>query len=451
MISSLVFVIVGARMLGVARFGGYEISMMYGELAINLVASAASILMTREIAKARDKISQHLSATLVIVSILALIGVLCLCALPLLTSYAPDTAAAIRLASLFLIPGALCMLLEAAFVAVESAHYVTKGTAIEGVLRVVLGVTVLLLGYGIVTLVLVSAVCRGCLALYYWFSLRRVAVGLHWSLDRTIVRDLLRDGPAFVGENWLSAISGNLAPIILSVWHGEFATGLYFAATKIMRLGRIVALSYTAAVFPYMSRLYEQSRDALHELGIQSLKYTLAMVLPVIVTISVLADQIILLLYDAEFAGSIPILRVVAWTLMLTFVNPFLSRVLFARGEQANSVRVATARLVSQLVFAFLLIPRWSGVGAAWAVLLAASVAGLVNLFYTLRGHETGRAISTLLWAALPAVSLAVFLVAMRDLQLVVLLFVAAILYIGLLFALRVVSWQDLRALQRLM
>ena len=72
--------------------------------------------------------------------------------------------------------------------------------------------------------------------------------------------------------------------------------------------------------------------DIFKQLSESSLKYMLAFIFPMAVTITVLANRIIVLLYTNKYNDSIPVLRVLAWLLVLDFFNPFFSHILFARG-----------------------------------------------------------------------------------------------------------------------
>ena len=60
-------------------------------------------------------------------------------------------------------------------------------------------------------------------------------------------------------------------------------------------------------------------------------------------------------------------LRIVIWVFVFNFVNPFVSHLLFARGEQAMSLRVGRGdRRSSRWPCPSLLIPRWGAIGAAY-------------------------------------------------------------------------------------
>jgi O-antigen/teichoic acid export membrane protein len=450
MVFSFAFIIYAARYLGVEGFGKYALAQHYFELFLSLTATSLGILVTRETAKDAGWLRGNLAPAVVMVMLLSVAGGLLLSGIARLIGYAPDTRMAIYVAAVALLPGAVCSLAEAVFVAFEKAEFVAVGTAVESLARTVLGFAVLMLGYGLLSLLLVLVATRLLMLLLYSLLLVRRLPGGHWSWGRRAMRTLAGQWRVFAAENWLSTLYGNLDVVLLSIFQSEAAVGIYQAAWKLIRLGSVLAQSFATAVFPYISRLYVSSRDVFHQVNEQSLKYMLAVILPGVVGITVLADRIILLVYDAQYAASIPVLRVLAWILVPQFLNPYLSRVLFARGQQRQSLKVAAVGLTSFLALAAWLIPGWAAVGTAWASLASALIAlgcYLVFCFYRAGG---ARLLAMLARQGVATGTLCGLLYVMRAGQLLPALAAGAALYVVLLFALRVVSAGDVKLLEQL-
>ncbi len=441
---SFALVVYAARFLGVDGFGKYALARGYFELFLSLSATGLSILITREIARRPSWASQYLSVSMMLVTVLTLVASGLLVILAHVFGYASDTRAAIYLVCLALLPATISQVFEAAFVAFERAEYVTYGTLLENIVRTGLGLIALFMGYGLLALFVVLIVTRICMLLFYLVFLSRRVSKLHWYFDWAFLKQLVRDWRVFALENWLSNLFLSLDVIVLSSFHGELAVGLYAAAYKVLGLGTVAAKSYTTAIFPYMSRLFKEARETFQRLSEGSLKYMLALVLPGVVTIAFLADRIILLLYTDDYADSILILRVLIWVLVLRSLNPFLSHILFARGEQRKSLQVAAISLAFYVAVCLWFTRRWGGTGTAWALLLAMCVAFCLYFVFVFRGEGAMRMLLTFGRTALAAVSVGGFVLTLRDTHLVPLLSSAAILYVLLLLILRVPSSSDL-------
>jgi O-antigen/teichoic acid export membrane protein len=127
-------------------------------------------------------------------------------------------------------------------------------------------------------------------------------------------------------------------------------------------------------MFPYLTRLFGTSREKFRRVSEESLKYMVALVLPAAVIVSIFADRVILALYGDAYSASIPVLRILIWVGALNFVNPFLSHLLYARGEPLQSLRVAAIVLVAYLPLALFLVPRGGPSGAALALLVSSAL-----------------------------------------------------------------------------
>jgi O-antigen/teichoic acid export membrane protein len=450
MLFTIAFVVYAARFLGVEGYGKFALAQNLVELSLSLSATALGILVTRETAKHAEWLSRNLSSALVLVCALCLVAGCGLVIFAQTANYAQDTRLAIFIATFALVPGAVSMLAEAVLVAFDRADYVGIGTAVESLLRVALGFCVLILGYGLLALFVVYVVSRSIQLIFYASLVVRRLPPIRWRVSFHSLRSLARDWRTFALENWLATLYQSLDVVFLSVFHGEAAVGIYEAAHKLIRLGAVAARCFTTAAFPVIARLYVHARDTFHQVNIQSTKFILAAMLPVAAGITLTAPQIVPFVFDREYAGSIAVLRVLAWLLIPQFLNPFLSHVLFARGEQRRSLVVAAIALAMFLASATVLIPRWGAVGTAWASLLAATTALCGYLAFVAAGTN-GRAILAMLLRQLVAAGvLCGFMLLVDGSGVLLPLIAGGVLYAVLLFVLRIVQSADFKLLQEL-
>jgi O-antigen/teichoic acid export membrane protein len=403
------------------------------------------IIITREMAKRPEWASHYLTAAGLLTLGLLPLAALFLMLLAHLPGYTPATRTAMYLACIALVPGAMSQVVSATFVAFEKAQYLTYGTVLENVLRNGLSILALALGYGVLELVGILIVTRVCMLVYYLAVLKRHWPTLHWAYEGAFFTRLFRDWRVFAYENWLSNLFGHLDLIVLSFFHGERAVGFYAAASRLLNLGVVVAESYTTAIFPYLSRLFEESKEQFQRLLEGSIKYMVVLVLPTVAAIAILADPIIIWLYQEAYIASVPILRVLIWVLVLRFVNPFLSHILFAQGKQHKSLHVAAISLACHGVLAFWLIPHGEGVGAAWAMLLSVSVRFGLYFGFVLQGQAARRMLFILGRILLAAGGASLLLFGFRQLHLVLLLGAASLAYVFLLALFGVLPRRDFR------
>ena len=280
-------------------------------------------------------------------------------------NYEADTKLAIYIACAAVIPAAFGTVAEAAFIAFERAEIVSGGIFLEGFVRTALGFAALSSGFGLLSLFVILVATRSLQVCIYSILLRRwlPKVEFRWNVREFVT--LAREWRIFAAETWVATLYLSLDGILLSFFYGEAAVGIYDAAWKLIRFGPVIASTFTTAVFPYISRLWVNARETFQVVSEQSVKYILAGVLPAVLCITIFADQIVLLLFKSEYAESANVLRILAWLLIPQFLNPFLSRVLYARGQQGRSLAVAAVGLGTFLSIAFFLIPAYGPIGTA--------------------------------------------------------------------------------------
>ena len=166
--------------------------------------------------------------------------------------------------------------------------------------------------------------------------------------------------------------------------------------------------------------------------------------------ISFLADWLIVIIYSDAYIDSIPVLKVLIWVNVPIFLNPYLSHILFARGEQRKALLVAALSLLFYIPIIFWFISQWGAIGAAWAFLTALSIA--FGLYFVLvLGIKA--AVHTLLnfgQIALAAAGSTVFIMALKDIHPVPLLGSALVIYALLLLLFRVPSSRDLEFIREM-
>jgi O-antigen/teichoic acid export membrane protein len=450
MLFTLTFVVYTARFLGVAGFGKYALAQNLIELTLGLSATGLGILVTRETAREARWLQRHLAPALVLVMGLSVAsgGVLLLFAR--LAGYAPDTRLAVMIGALSLLPAAISVLAEAVLVALDRSKYVGLGIAAESFFRIALGFIVLVLGFGISGLFVVLIATRVGQLLFYAALLARQLPTVEWRVTSASLRALMRDWRVFACENWLSTLYLSLDVVLLSLFHGEAAVGIYEAAHKLIRFGSVAARCFTTAVFPTIARLHVDAKETFQKVNLHSIKYILAAILPVVIAITLLAPQIVLLVFDEQYAGSTPVLQILAWMLIPQFLNPFLSHVLFARSDQRQSLMVAAVALAAFLCAAMLLIPTWGAVGTAWSALLAATTALGCYLSFVAAGSTARNVAMLLVRLAVAGGILGGLILSMRGNGLVLPLIAGGAAYALSLVALRVVRASDFRLLQEL-
>jgi len=215
--------------------------------------------------------------------------------------------------------------------------------------------------------------------------------------------------------------------------------GFIVTSTRIFELGAALPLMLSGVILPVMTLA---ARDDPARLRYVIQEMTQAMALGgalILIVILLAAEPILQILGGSEYVGAAPVLRVQGIALFTLFVSAAWSPALIGMHRQ-GSVAIATAvGLAVVIVAGLILIPLWEAEGAAAAAALADAV--VLTIAYTLlRRAGPGRDLRlgfALRLAVAAAVAMAVALI--PGLPPLVDGTLAALLFVGAAFALRIV------------
>jgi O-antigen/teichoic acid export membrane protein len=287
-----------------------------------------------------------------------------LIALPHL-GYSDELASSMYVIILAIIPGVLSTIQGAVFIAHQRVEFVTYTTLVSTIVSLGTSWYLLARGYGIISLVVAFVVVQFLIMICYFYFINRYIAALHWEFDFSSVWPLVQKIRTFAALSILGGLFSRPEIIILSIVYSETQIGLYSAALKTVDLWHTALQMYMVNVFPVLSRSYKLA-DRRHQIILEkSIKYLLAISLPLSVGMAAAAEPIVNLLYGSGFELSVVALRLMVWNVPLFSLHSVLWRVLAARDQQGLVLRVRLIALFFRLTSGYLLISSWGVLGAA--------------------------------------------------------------------------------------
>jgi O-antigen/teichoic acid export membrane protein len=249
---------------------------------------------------------------------------------------------------------------------------------------------VLALGGGPVSAVAVFAASRAVGAVWAWILVGRQLGGLpRPRVERGSLRGTLRRCTPFAISDTLTLTNGRFDSVMLGVWMGPTAVGLYQAATNLVLHFNVIARSVNRAVFPRMGRAWPGNPGEFRRLRDLSLRVIALIALPVTCGSMLLAPRTIDFLYGASFAPAVLTYQLLIAVIPLRMAANTISLSLTATDHQtARTVAVASAAVLNIALNCYL-IPRWSYLGAAIATMICET--GLLVAYALILRRAAGR------------------------------------------------------------
>ncbi|NPA91024.1 MAG: flippase [Chloroflexi bacterium] len=441
----IIQVLIG-RLLGAESLGKFAVMTAYIAIFQVVMQLGLPNLLIRETARHRDEASRYWWSTVVVLVLAGAVawGVQSLVAF--LWGHPPDTYAMVVVSGISLIPFGVVIASEATLRGLERMEIIPLVQTIAYTLytlavlvAVMLHLSVVALGWAMVLLQTVGAI------LYLLYLARAHVVQRVW-IDLGLTRHLLRLAPHFYGLPVAAIIPNRIAIIIIAKILGEEASGIFNAAQVLARSLFFISTGYSEALYPALSRLFLQGWDRFRRgvrLGIQyGLVFSAVLSLGMMAWAPWLVDWVFGL---TEYAGAVPLLRILVWQAVLFVLNGVLGVVEMAANRQDLTFYIAIAKVIAFLV----IIPIFTYVGgltgAALGILVSSGSSVILHIWAV---HRVTRGVPPWhVWARAGVViagSVAVAQV-LQHTPLWIAGTVPVLVYAMGLLLLRLVQWSDIR------
>ena len=406
-ILAFLFNVYVVRRLGDVHFGQYSAVMAYVALFASFTDWGLSPYAVREMAKDHKDISWLLPNIVAIRVILSLIITIIAPLSALWLGKESGTVLGILIASAGLILYAFQGPLDSALTARERLDYTSVFTLINQLVFWGLGVLLLVNGLGFIGLIIASLISVAVVALLSGWTLFKMGVGrLILSARRwpQLFLAALPFGVSGISHVFMQHFNTILMSFVLT----DAAVGWYCVPGTLIGPVLLIAQSIAIAMYPSMVRSYTEDTESLPPIVWQSIKYSLIICLPITVGGTVLADRIIITLYEETFVNSIPVLQMMLWMLPSLFLLELLGRVGGTLHLERPGARINVVNAVVTVVLSLILVPTLGIFGAALAALSGVTIR-LVQ-YWRLIGNDrlVGRRWGSLLRVALAAAAMGV-------------------------------------------
>jgi O-antigen/teichoic acid export membrane protein len=440
-----------ARMLQASGLGIYSAAMAYyGVIAIASSMGTQDFLV-REIAREPDKTNRYVvHASVAGLAVSSSVMAVFFLVLPLL-GHSAELASSTGVVILAIIPGTLNTIQNAVFVAHQRVEFVLFTRFLGTLVNVALSLVLLARGYGVVSLLVAFVVVEYLMMFCFYFLISRYIAHIRWEFQFSFARKLVWEMRVFAALSFLSALFAQPEVIILSLVSDEEQIGYYSAANKLVGFWYLVSQMYMANVYPALSRSYHLADGKFQIMQDKSIKYLLAVSLPLTAGMASAAAPAIRLFYGPGFEAAVLPLQIMAFDIPLGYVSAVLWRVLAARNRQDAVLWVRIITLSTRLGGGYLMMRWWGVLGASISVLTNLVLNTLLLAVYIRRSGIRLRFLALGWRFALAATVMSVLAwVLGPQVHLWLLVLIAAVVYAGLVVLLKGFDADDLALFRQL-
>ena len=192
---------------------------------------------------------------------------------------------------------------------------------------------------------------------------------------RGTVRRLLAEAWPLMFASLAIVVYMKIDEVMLRHLAGPAEVGVYAAAARLSEVWYFLPTALASSVLPALLRVKGQDAS---EYARQQQRYydvSAAAAYALSVPVALAAPWIVRTAYGAEFAAAGPILAVHIWSSVFVFLGVARGQWLVNEGLQTFYLAATAAGAVANMGLNFIFIPRWGGLGAAWATVISYGLA----------------------------------------------------------------------------
>jgi PST family polysaccharide transporter len=203
-----------------------------------------------------------------------------------------------------------------------------------------------------------------------------------WKFNAGLFKSMLADSWPLI----LASLSVILYMRLDQVMLGEMASvkevGDYSAACRLVEVWYFIPTAITSSLYPFILKAKADSNELYRKrmLSLYSLLMWGSIIISVIICLS--AKTLILLLFGEAYHGAILVLQVYIWSIPATFIGVATGQYLVAENLTRISFFCAFLGVCTNTILNYILIPKYGGVGSAFATVISYTLAGLSIIFF---------------------------------------------------------------------
>jgi len=441
------YLILSARYLGPELFGLLTFALAFTGIFGLLLDLGLNNLAVREVARDKSRANEYLSNITFIKLIMGVITFGLTVVVVHSLGYAEETIAIVYLLTLSTVFSAVTASFYVIFQSFEKMEYQSVAGILTSLLMLTGAIILIARGAGVVAFAAVTLISSALVLGYSFFICVRKFKLFNAEANLDFWWPTIRQALPFGLSSVFVTIYFWIDSLMLSLIQGNQAVGFYNAGYRLVFSLLFIPAVFSTAVFPAMSRFYISSRDSLQLMWKEFLRFMLILSIPIAVGTTLLAGRFVALIFGDGYAPSVAVLQVLIWSLVFIFANATFVRLFESANMQIVVTKITGLMVIVNVAINLVLIPKFSYVGASFAILITEFIALVILFFLAERGlyvHKKTELANIVLKIVSASAMMGLFIAFFQTFNLLLLVMSAALLYFGMLYLVKGIKKEDI-------
>jgi polysaccharide transporter, PST family len=199
-----------------------------------------------------------------------------------------------------------------------------------------------------------------------------------WRWSVAAAKTLLKESLPLIFSGFAIMIFMRIDQVMLGQMIGDSEVGVYSAAVRVSEIWYFIPGAIVSSVAPAIYAAKEKSESLYYQRIGQLFSLMTCISLAIALPMSFLSDKIIMVMFGSGYAEAGRILAVHIWTSLFVFMGLATSPWFIAEGLNHVSLGKTLFGAILNIILNLLLIPKYSGLGAAIATIISQAAAAFI-------------------------------------------------------------------------
>ena len=235
--------------------------------------------------------------------------------------------------------------------------------------------------------------------------------------------------------------------ILLSLIKGSEEVGIYNMAYKILENITFFPAMIIGLVLPLFSMYIFNDKKNFRKIADKTAKVFFLLIIPLIVGVLFLAEDIISIIGGESFLISANILRILVFALAFIFFGNFFNSILLSANLQKMLMKILSFCAVFNIIFNLILIPKFSYTGAAFISVATEMLVVLLTAYFVSRKVKYKPSITGWGRVLFSGLSMIVFFLIFKNSNFIFLALGSVVVYGISLWMTRAITFEEIKIL----
>lgn len=440
-----ILAIIIARKLGASDLGLLAYAISFSAMFSFIPNCGFKNFINREVVKYPDKSGSYFSNLAFIKLILSLVTFFIISTSSYIIRLGHEQFIIVCIAALIMVIDSFIQFYTAFFRGFQRAEYEALTLISQNFLVSVTGILIICMGYGLLNMMIVRLLVTLTIFFLGFIVLKIKILNPPFNLHLSSCRTLLESAKPFIVLAIFGVINAHIGIVLLTQLKGTLYTGWYSAALKLCGIFQFIPTSVAGAVLPAMTKFSKNgNKTNLKKTFSKSFKYLLILLLPIAAGTTILADKIILLIYNESFIHSILTLRILIWIVVLSFTNTIIRVAYLSIDKERKYVRIQFLGTIINISLCFLLIPTLGHNGVAIALTSSEFIIFIFSVSYISKYFIGSKVLSTGFKPIVATMIMVIMIFSVPYFNLFIIIPMAVLIYCLSLFMLKSFDDEDI-------